>query len=249
MIYINKTKKIKSILHDKSHKIFKFFKYNFIPYIKLPHVWVLCVIVILAIVSEIISLIYVSSNTYLSSIFANIFSGLLTGIVINLILTIKTISLYRTECLMKWLNLLHDNILKYFVIYAELIKESKNLPYDNNVFQNYHWKSFEDKAYITICIAGNINDSIAEGIFNKAVPFNSYKYIKRVLKYDAKQHYELNLDYRNRISNLCEEDMTPEVLENEFKAINNQLRELNSGILNIISKLNEKMKVINTTII
>ena len=43
--------------------------------------------------------------------------------------------------------------------------------------------------------------------------------------------------------------MTPEVLENEFKAINNQLRELNSGILNIISKLNEKMKVINTTII
>ena len=61
---------------------------------------------------------------------------------------------------MKWLNLLHDNILKYFVIYAELIKESKNLPYDNNVFQNYHWKSFEDKAYITICIAGNLNDPI-----------------------------------------------------------------------------------------
>lgn len=53
----------------------------------------------MAIICGVISLKTYKNNDYISSLLANIFSGIVTGLVINLILTIKSISLYQTECL------------------------------------------------------------------------------------------------------------------------------------------------------
>ena len=44
-------------------------------YTSLPHIWVFGIILILSIIACICSVIYMKTNTFLSSIFANIFAG------------------------------------------------------------------------------------------------------------------------------------------------------------------------------
>lgn len=66
-------------------------------------------------------IIYMKTNTFLSSIFANIFAELVTGVVISLISTIKSITLYRTVCLIEWLTSLQKDLLEYIEMYQKMI--------------------------------------------------------------------------------------------------------------------------------
>ena len=68
-------------------------------YLSLPHFKITIIILLMAIICGVISLKTYKNNDYISSLLANIFSGIVTGLVINLILTIKSISLYQTACL------------------------------------------------------------------------------------------------------------------------------------------------------
>ncbi len=77
-------------------------------YAGLPHFWIMGIILVLSIIACTISIACMKSNPFLSSVFANIFVGLVTGIVISLISTIKSMTLYRTECL---IESLHKDIL------------------------------------------------------------------------------------------------------------------------------------------
>ena len=106
---INKTKQTitKAKLYDKYHqtlKKIKSLKKNILIYISLPHVWILMIIFIISIITGSLSVACMNSKPFLSSLFANIFAGLITGIIIGLVSTIKSISLYKTKCLIEWLK-------------------------------------------------------------------------------------------------------------------------------------------------
>ncbi len=86
--------------------------------------------------------------------FANIFAGLVTGIVISLISTIKSMTLYRTECLIDWLNSLHKDILEYTGMYRKMIFRNQCDFVDDEVFYNH--------IYDTLCCGNNINVKIIQ---------------------------------------------------------------------------------------
>lgn len=64
-------------------------------YASLPHFWILGIVLILSIIACMLSVLYMKSNPFISSVFANISAGLVTGIVISLISAIKSMTLYR----------------------------------------------------------------------------------------------------------------------------------------------------------
>ena len=117
---------IKAKLYDKYHRALnkiKSLKKNILIYISLPHVWILMIIFIISIITGSLSVACMNSKPFLSSLFANIFAGLITGIIIGLVSTIKSISLYKTKCLIEWLNSLHEIILRYFIAYRKIVDE------------------------------------------------------------------------------------------------------------------------------
>ena len=132
-------------------------------YANLPHFWILGIILALSIMTCVISVAYMESNPFLSSIFANIFAGLVTGIVISLISTIKSMTLYRTECLIEWLDSLHKDILKYIEMYRKMVFRSQT-DFDDETFYNH--------IYDRLCCGNDIIVTISQGRFNRSLPFN-----------------------------------------------------------------------------
>lgn len=151
-------------------------------YSKLPHLKILGIIVLLAVLSLNVS-IY-SKDEYISSLFANIFAGLVTGIVISVISSVKAFSLYRTEVLINWLEKLHQDYLEYNAISRRL------LSCKTDDFATV--KELEDYIYDVLCRANDIPVTISQGRFNQSLPFNSYKYFKKHLKYDAEEQIQKN---------------------------------------------------------
>ena len=90
-------------------------------YFSLPHFGVVGIVLLLSVAVFMLSVLFKESDSFLSSVFANIFAGLITGLVISLISAIKTMSLYRTECLITWLNCLHEDILEYIEMHRKLM--------------------------------------------------------------------------------------------------------------------------------
>lgn len=82
-------------------------------------------------------IIYMKTNTFLSSIFANIFAELVIGVVISLISTIKSITLYRTVCLIEWLTSLQKDLLEYIEMYQKMILKNQSDFVDEEVFYNH----------------------------------------------------------------------------------------------------------------
>ena len=105
-------------------------------YFTLPHFWVVGIILILSVAVFVLSLLCKDSNTFISSVFANIFAGLVTGLVISLISAIKTMSLYRTECIINWLNHLHEDILEFRKMHHKLMN-FKNEEEFNKTLEEY----------------------------------------------------------------------------------------------------------------
>ena len=141
-------------------------------YANLPHFWILGIILTLSIIVCIISVMCIENKPFLSSMFANIFAGLVTGVVISLISAIKSVTLYRTECLIKWLDSLHKDIMEYIGMYQKMVFKNKN-DFDDETFSNH--------IYETLCCGNNVNVKISQGRFNRSLPFDTYQYMKKSL--------------------------------------------------------------------
>lgn len=261
---INKTKQaiIKAKLYDKYHralKKIKSLKKNILIYISLPHVWILVIIFIISIITGSLSVACMNSKPFLSSLFANIFAGLITGIIIGLVSTIKSISLYKTKCLIEWLDSLHEIILRYFIAYRKIVDERRginknckcfqpNLKSDCDAFHPYHYNSFEDKVSCVLSIYSEVDDKISSGMFDQTLSFDSCKYAKKKLNYDVIKYIEIHEKQRNRISNISESEMIPQRLEAEFKEMNCHIKELNERILDNINHLKERKNIISSAV-
>lgn len=205
-------------------------------YASLPHFWILGIILALSIIACMISIVCMKSNPFLSSVFANIFAGLVTGIVISLISTIKSITLYRTECLIDWLDLLHKDILEYIGMYKKMVFRTQS-DFDDETFYNH--------IYDTLCCGNNINVTISQGRFNHSLPFNPYKYMKKKFEYDATNYSENNEKLREKIMRLDVKNVTNNELRNLFKDMDRQLNILNGEIIKHITYLKARKKAIN----
>lgn len=212
---------------------------NFKLYITLPHIWILGIIIILSIISCVISLYFMEKNPFLSSIFANIFAGLVTGIVISLISSIKSITLYRTECLIEWLDSLHKDILEYIGMHQKILFNTQH-----NLDEEFY-----NHIYDTLCCGNNINVTINQGIYNSSLPFNTYKYVKRHFRYDALNSSKRNGELRDIIILLDINHVTNKELIDLFKDMDRELNLLNGDIINHITYLKTKKKAINNSLL
>lgn len=207
----------------------------------LPHFWVLVIVLLLSIVVCFLSVFFKDDNPFLSSIFANIFAGLITGLVISLISAIKAMSLYKTECLIKWLNCLHEDILEYMEMHRKLMlfKNDEELKAGEALY-NY--------IYDTLCQGESINVTISQGRFKESLPFNPYEYFKKEFKYDAVTHSKENSALREKIMSLEVSNITSKELRRLFESMDKQLFILNGEILKHITNLEVKQKAINTSL-
>ncbi len=206
-------------------------------YASLPHFWILGIILVLSIIACAISITCMEHNPFLSSVFANIFAGLITGIVISLISTIKSITLYRTECLIEWLDSLHKDILEYISMYQKMVFGSQKDFDDDEKLYNH--------IYDTLCCGNNINVTISQGRFNHSLPFDSYKYMKNKFGYDAINCSKNNEKLREQIMLLDAKNVTKNELRNLFENMDRQLKSLNGEILKHITNLKIRKKAIN----
>lgn len=205
-------------------------------YASLPHFWITGIILILSIIACIISIKLMSTNPFLSSVFSNIFAGLITGIVISLISTIKSITLYRTECIIIWLESLHKDILQFIEMHRKIIFRRED---------DLNDEAFYNHIYDTLCCGHDINTTISQGQFNQTLPFNSYEYIKKHFGYDAIKHYKNDDDLREKVIRLDVNTMKTDELIDLFAEMEHRLFSLNSDIINHITYLKTKMKAIN----
>lgn len=206
-------------------------------YASLPHVWILGIILALSIIAGMISIAYMKSNPFLSSVFANIFAGLVTGIVISLISTIKSMTLYRIECLIDWLDSLHKDILEYIGMYQKMVFRNPCDFVDNEAFYNH--------IYDTLCCGNNINVKISQGRFNHSLPFNPYKYTKKKFEYDATNCSENNEKLREQIMALDVSNVKNSELRNMFEDMDRHLNTLNGKIIKHITHLKARKKAVN----
>lgn len=206
-------------------------------YASLPHFWILGTILVFSIITCAISVACMKRNPFLSSVFANIFAGLITGIVISLISTIKSITLYRTECLIEWLDSLHKDILEYISVYQKMVfRSQKDFDGDEAIYNHI---------YDTLCCGNNINETISQREFDHSLPFDSYKYMKNIFEYDAINCSKNNEKLREQIMLLDIKNVTNNELRNLFEDMNRQLKILNGKILKHITNLKIRKKAIN----
>ena len=90
-------------------------------YFKIPSVFMLLILIILSVAAFLISFLNCDKNNFISSIFGNIFSGIISGLIILLISSINSIILYKNGCIKEYLCSIHEDCLKYFKEYNELI--------------------------------------------------------------------------------------------------------------------------------
>ena len=210
-------------------------------YICFPHFWVLGIVLLLSILVLILSVLLKDGAPFLSSVFANIFAGLITGLVISLISAIKEMSLYKTECLIKWLNSLHKDIFEYKEMHRKLMFFNNNEELKND-------EALYDCIYDTLCSGENINATISQGRFKESLPFNSYEYFKKEFKYDAVSHSKENKKLREKIMNLEVSNITSKELRILFEDMDTQLFMLNAEIMKHVEILEVRKKTINSSL-
>jgi hypothetical protein len=232
----------------QSNKLFyKKLKYSFITkkckkfikvYLTLPHVLISLIILILSFIALGMSIYYKDSN-FISSIFANIFAGLITGLVISIISLVKEMSLYITQYKIKWLEMIHNQCLKF-------ISESKKL---------YFWKnpnalnSMEkyDKIYDLLCLGNDISVFISQGEYNDIYPFDTYKFSKKSLNFDAIEQQKSNSELRDKILDLNVSTIDSINLKELFQTMEDSIFSLNKNVLEKLKQLEIKNKAINLT--
>lgn len=209
-------------------------------YMALPHVWILFIVVLLALIMFGLSFVYRETNSFLSSIFANIFAGLLTGVIICLITTIKSISLYRTECKIKWLEDLHKACFNFNSMYNDMLLSGKNKFKSDEDFYEY--------VYNTLCCGNEVSHIISQSCFKEVLPFDPNKYCKKEFSFDAEETLNDNYILRDKI---MEQDISRESITKiieMFKPMEQQISTLNSKILKKINELKIKQRAITVSI-
>lgn len=207
-------------------------------YLGLPHFWILFIVIILATGFLILSFFYRYKSSFLSSIFSNVFAGLITGVVLSLISTVKAIDLYRTECLIKWLEDIHADCLSFIDLRIKFIRRED--------FDSY--EEFDNYIYDALCCGNDICVKISQGQFDKSLPFNSYKYCKKNFSFDTIIISEKNEKLHEKILNSDLSNFTQKDLFNLFEEMENQIWQLNRGVVSKISKLKIKKKAINISV-
>lgn len=214
-------------------------KKNIKIYWGLPHVKVLIVIVFLAVLSLEISIFCENSDQkYNSSLFANIFAGLLTGVVLSIFSSVKTISLYRTEKIIEWLNSVHSNYLEWNTM------SRKILFYKEDSFKNK--EELYDYVYDVLSYGDGINVMISQARFDDSLPFNSYKYVKKHMDYDAVIYKKKNDELRDWIMATDISNLTECEIRKLFKEMQHSLFLLNGSIMKKINELETKKNALNT---
>ncbi len=207
------------------------------PYFGLPHVWALLIITALSVIACWVSIACKDIYPYLSSIFANIFAGLLTGVTICLISTLKSVSLYRTERLIAWLNDLDNGCLKFIDMLRKIsYHKEKDFKNDEEVY-NY--------IYDTLCCGNDICSMICQGQFDETLPFNTYKYCKKELLFDVDEISESNDRLREDIIELDLSLLSDHDIRMIFQEMNKQILTLNGHIISKLGELNAKKKAIH----
>ncbi len=246
MADLEQKKKLKVVKYNKLYylklrvsfmgrRIIKFFK----TYFKLPHIWILCIILILSSIFLLVSIHYYKNNDLIFSICSNVFAGLITGLVISLISSIKEIYLYITNSKIAWLYDIHTQCLSF-------IKESKSLYF----FRNSDFSSEEeiyDRVYNLLCLGNDISVSISQSQFNETLPFNAYKFFKKEFYYDSIEHEKINSELRDQVMKIDVSNLSGKKIREQFKQMDNSIMELNSKVLNKIKELEIKMKAAKLT--
>lgn len=209
------------------------------PYIELPHIWTLLLIVILSVIMCSFSVYYKDTNSFASSICGNVFAGLITGVIICLITTIKSISLYRTEQIIEWLNDLHKDCLEFMNMHKKIIFAKDS---------NFTNDDFFDLIYDTLCFGNSISQTISQGQFKESLPFNTYKYCKKEFNFDTVEVMKSNENLRNEILCLNISLTSKSEIMKLLKKMVHEVQTLNGDILSKIQELNIKKKAINVSI-
>ncbi len=207
-------------------------------YFTLPHIWISIIILILSFITLGMSIYYKDSN-FLSSICANIFAGLITGLVISLISLVKGMSLYITQNKIKWLKMIHNQSL-------EFLSESKKMYFSKNTDFLTPEEKY-DKIYDLLCLGNEICVSISQGQYYDIYPFDTYKFSKKNLKFDAIEQQKNNLELREQIINLDILVIDSIDLKELFQAMETAIFSLNVNVLDKIKQLEIKNKAVNIT--
>lgn len=199
-------------------------------YFKIPSVVMLLILIILSVAAFFISFLNYDKNNFVFSIFGNIFSGIISGLIILLISSINSIILYKNGCIKEYLCSIHEDCLKYFKEYNELITYKCNG--DNDEYYNL--------IYDVLCVGNDIAAKISQSRFSESIPFNPTIYFKNRFSFDAEELLKTNLILREKIMELNVPDIEIKYTRDIFYNMDHEIRKLNGDILKQIEKLKIK---------
>ncbi|MBP3920742.1 MAG: hypothetical protein J6D28_04175 [Bacilli bacterium] len=246
MADLEQKKKVKVVEYNKLYylklkvsflkkRIIKFLK----TYFKLPHIWILFIILILSFIFLIVSIYYYKNNDLIFSLCSNMFAGLITGLVISLISSIKEVSLYITNSKIMFLKDVHNQCLSF-------VKESRKIYFSkNNDFSSE--EEMYDRIYDLLCLGNDVSVSISQSQFNETIAFNAYKFFKKEFKYDSIEYEKINSKLRDQIMEIDVSTLSYKEIRELFKNMDNSIMELNSKVLNKIKELEIKIKATSLT--
>lgn len=206
----------------------------------LPHLMVTLVVVLVAIITLIISIKLQTTASYASSVLSNIFAGLITGVVLCLVSSVKTVSLYRTERIINWLDSINSDYLKFKHSYENLLSIFDSCETEDEL--NYF-------IYEVLCAGNNIPAKISQDRFDASLPFNTYKYCKRHFKFDAVAKKDQNDGLREIIIGMDLGRTTKNDLGKLFKEMDTSLSSLNSSVLSKKRELVARKNALSSSVI
>lgn len=201
-------------------------------YFKIPSVFMLLILIILSVAAFLISFLNYDKNNFISSIFGNIFSGIISGLIILLISSINSIILYKNGCIKEYLCSIHEDCLKYFKEYNELITYKCNGNSDE----------YYNHIYDCLCVGNDIAAKISQSRFTESIPFNPTIYFKNRFSFDVEEILKRNLVLREKIMELDVSDTETKHIRDIFYNMDHEIRKLNGDFLRQIKKLKIKEK-------
>lgn len=209
---------------------------------KFPHIWVCAIILFAAVASLLVSLsLNCSGNNFWASIFSNVFAGLITGFVVCLISGMKQLTTTKAREKKAWLENLSGMLKRYFSGYNQLVKmrfdrfngdeETFNFIYDVGSYANW------------------VNDEIIQSSFSKTLPFNSLKYSKDYLSYDALGLCDAFERLHGNLQMLDVDRPSAKEIVKYFEEVNPALRGLNSEVYTAIRNIEIQLSEIGKTVV
>ena len=201
----------------------------------LPHFLTVIILLLLAAVSLMISYCFREEATFLSSVFSNIFAGLVTGIAVCLISGVKNIAAFNIEGKIKWLNSVHLDYLNFNKHYRGVLQKiGKTGISDEELY---------DEIYDVLCDGNNIASTISQSQFDKALPFNPYKYFLKKLKFDAVEQMKRNNETRDAVMSIDMHTLTHKRFREIFDDMEYSLFSLNATVVSKIKELEIKENI------